>query len=503
MPIISISSSDASRNLRRNPTSVWPDGRKRGWRLEGIATIEPKPSFTFTPDDLIMTMGSCFAREIENALTRLGFDLPACGVEIPRDERVSSVANDILNKYTVQSMANEIEWAFSPPNVADEDLFVTAGDGLWHDPHLVHTLKPASLERVAERRAMVLNTMRRLPECRVIVVTLGLAEAWFDQKLGVYLNSAPPQPAITAEPDRFRLDVLSYDDISKGIDRLLALFKRYGHREHKVLMTVSPVPFNATFTGKDALAANTYSKAVQRAAVEAAVERYDNVDYFPSYEIVTLTDRKTAFHLDNIHVNPEIVSEIMRRVVQAYVPGIEVEAAESLDLMRNSREEFDYPAIIGFGHAAIERRDYVLAASHFSGILYRFADALPPSYMSAAYAGLVQTMQLANRFEEALRHAEMWRAADPKNALAAATMSKILWRLDQREAALEMAQLACELEPGDAVLHLRWASLLIRQNQREQARAVALRAIELDPGLDGAQEILDKTEAGALSDAAE
>lgn len=489
MPLASFCSSDALRNLRRNSNSLWPDGRKRGWRLEGIASVDLKPSFSFSTDDLIMAIGSCFAREIESAFSKLGFTLPARDLEIPADERMTSLGNDILNKYTVQSMANEIEWAFDPPAIPDTDLFVSAGEGLWHDPHLVHTLKPASLERVAERRQSVLQLMRRLPECRIIVVTLGLAEAWFDQKPGIYLNSAPPQPAMAAEADRFRLDVLSYDDISEGIERLLELFKRYGHPEHKILMTVSPVPFNATFTGKDALAANTYSKAVQRAAVEAAVRRHSHVDYFPSYEIVSLSDRRVAFHLDNIHVNPEVVSEIMRRVVEAYVPGMELEA-EGVTEHDKSRDEWDYPTVIGSGHTMLERGEHHTAAALFSSVLFRFEN-LAPLYVHGAYAGLIKALSLAGRWSEAAAHAEKWRKADPKSASAPATLSKLLLQLGKIEEAVSMAGLACELDPTEPSLALRHASILMRDGQLDRARGEARRALQLDPGLDGAREILD------------
>lgn len=494
MPIASFSSSEATRSLRRNPNGIWPDGRKRGWRLNGIATIEPRPTFTFSRDDLIMTIGSCFAREIEKVLAELGFLLPTRELEIPADERITSVANDILNKYTVHSMVNEIEWAFSPPDVPPTDLFVAAGNDLWHDPHLVHTLKPSSLERVVERREAVLKTMRRLPECRIVVVTLGLAEAWFDRKLGVYLNSAPPQPAMAAEPDRFRLDVLSYEDITEGIERLLALLKSYGHPGHRVLMTVSPVPFQATFTGQDALAANTYSKAVQRAAVEAAVRRHDNVDYFPSYETVTLTDRKVAYFVDNIHVNPEVVAEIMRRVVAAYVPGLELAPAGPSIAVDKSRDEFGFRNVLGEGHAALDRGDYFIASSHFSSVLHRFQE-LPPQYSSAAYSGLVQAMLLGGQIEEALRIAGLWRAADPSNAQAAATMSKVLVQFDKRDDAIAVAKLACDLSPQEGVYRLRLASLYLRYDQPDAARDAATKALALDPSLDGATEILLATEA--------
>lgn len=494
MPIQSFNSTDAGRNVRRNPVGMWPDGRRRGQRLEGIADIRPQPSFTIEPDDKLMTIGSCFAREIETALAARGFDLPTTALVLPAEERASATANDILNKYTIHSMANEIEWAFEGTDIAPEDLFVTAGDGLWHDPHLIANMEPVTLERAVERRGQVLDIMRRLPECRVIVVTLGLAEAWFDTKLGIYLNVMPPQSAISAEPDRFRLDVLSYEDITEGIERFLALIAKYGRPDHKVIMTVSPVPFKATFSGGDALAANTYSKAVQRAAAGAAVLRHDNVDYFPSYEIVTLTDRKVAFTIDNIHVNRDIVAEIMRRVVEYYVPALQVEdASEERPADEASRDPFNPSAILGEGYNALEEKDYAKAANQFSAVLFRYRDR-KPALLRDAYTGLIRTLLAAKRSKEARQTAERWLEEDPGHGAPEAMLSKVYQTARNADQALHWAIRATELQPENGIYFQRLAVLAHRKGDSEQARSAAMRALELIPELDVAREILGEVE---------
>jgi hypothetical protein len=494
MPIQSFSSREAGRNMRANPLSLWPGGRRSGHRLEQIAEIAGAPSFRFSMEDKIMTIGSCFAREIEKALAAKGFDLPAMALQLSAEERGGGTANEILNKYTVHSMANEIEWAFAPPAFDPADLFVTAGEGLWHDPHLVANMSPVTMEYAVERREKVYAIMRRLPECRVVVVTLGLAEAWFDTKIGAYLNVMPPQAALNAEPDRFRLDVLSYEDITEGVERLLGLLRRYGHPEHKVLLTVSPVPFKATMTGRDALAANTYSKSVQRAAAEAAVLRHDNVDYFPSYEIVTLTDRKIAYRVDNIHVNPEVVSEIMRRATRAYLPeeaAKDDEPAAAVASQDPSRDPFTTTSILSAAHAALDGKDYALAASHFSALLYRGGENMRRAEMRDCYKGLLQALQAGNRTKEARRVCEEWLARDPENAGAAFMASKIMERDKQPQEALRLAARAVELQPENGIYHQRLAILLDRGGNKEQARASAREALHFMPDLEGARKLLE------------
>lgn len=499
MPIQSFTSREAGRNMRTNPLSLWPGGRRSAHRLEQIAEIAGMPSFRFSMEDKIMTIGSCFAREIEKALAAKGFELPAMALQLSAEERGGGTANEILNKYTVHSMANEIEWAFEPPAIAPEDLFVTAGEGLWHDPHLVANMSPVTMQYARERREKVHAIMRRLPECRVVVVTLGLAEAWFDTKLGIYLNVMPPQAALNAEPDRFRLDVLGYEDIIEGVERLLSLVRKYGHSEHKVLLTVSPVPFKATMTGRDALAANTYSKAVQRAAAEATVLRHDNVDYFPSYEVVTLTDRQIAYRVDNIHVNPEVVGEIMRRAIRTYLPeeaagsgaGAAGDSQTATAAPDPSRDPFSSLSIFAAAHAALDAEDHALAASHFSALLYRGGEDMRRAEMRDGYKGLLRALLAGNRIKEAVRVCEEWLSRDPENGAAVAMASKVMERTAKLDMALRFAARAVELEPENGIYHQRLAILLDRSGNKEQARTSAREALRLMPDLDGARKLLD------------
>ena len=83
-------------------------------------------------------------------------------------------------------------------------------------------------------------------------------------------------------------------EILEELEAIHALLSAHCLPDFKMLATVSPVPLQATFRPEDVMTANAYSKAVQRAALEAFVLRHNNVDYFPSFETVTLTDRRKS-----------------------------------------------------------------------------------------------------------------------------------------------------------------------------------------------------------------
>src|SRR6185369_15039737 len=154
MPIVRLSAEDANRNLRRNRASLWPDGRVPTSRLDDLARVSFRPTFTFTKSDKILTIGSCFAREMERRLASLGFDLPMTRVVLPKEERYTKTENDILSKYTSQSIENELVWARDPAAAPPPELmFLQVGEDLWHDPQLVNNVYPAALTRIQERRA--------------------------------------------------------------------------------------------------------------------------------------------------------------------------------------------------------------------------------------------------------------------------------------------------------------------------------------------------------------
>src|SRR6202043_1490050 len=55
----------------------------------------------------------------------------------------------------------------------------------------------------------------------------------------------------------------------------------------RFLLTVSPVPLTATKSGAHVLVATMHSKSILRAVAGQLAQQRANVDYFPSYEIIS------------------------------------------------------------------------------------------------------------------------------------------------------------------------------------------------------------------------
>ncbi len=483
MPLVSFSGGQAIANVRSTRLSLWPDGRRDRVRLDGVAQVAIEPSFQLVEGEAVFTMGSCFARNIESRLAKLGFDVPTMDIKLPAEERASDIENDLLNKYPPHSILNELRWALDPDAAFPENALLEVKENRWHDPHLAGNLVAAPRERVLERRAMVRNIYRQLPRCRVVVMTLGLVEAWYDTETGLYLNGAPPTPVVQQSPDRFRLDVLTVPEIIEVLEEIYAVLKRFGHPDFRMLLTVSPVPFKATFTGRDAITANSYSKSALRAAAEVFTYGREGVDYFPSYEIVTHTSRSSAFIQDNRHVSADVVNAIVDRVAGAYCPAL-LERSEEEGVRR------------GGGKRAITRAlaagDFAEAARHYAQLGVKAERYERHGYSEFRYRyeygkALARSGQLA----EAQAQFAKTVILNPASAPAHHHLGLVLAKLQRPLEAEDVFRRAVELDPAAIEIRVRFGHQLAANGARDEAGRQFELALRQNPDHVGAKAALE------------
>jgi hypothetical protein len=87
----------------------------------------------------------------------------------------------------------------------------------------------------------------------------------------------------------------------------------------KMIITTSPVPLHATFTNRDVICANQYSKSTLLSAAVELASNHDWIDYYPSYEMVMGTARDLAWLEDGVHVKPALIDQVIGRFTQAYL----------------------------------------------------------------------------------------------------------------------------------------------------------------------------------------
>ncbi|WP_352289111.1 GSCFA domain-containing protein, partial [Psychrobacter sp. GW64-MNA-CIBAN-0177] len=80
-----------------------------------------------------------------------------------------------------------------------------------------------------------------------------------------------------------------------------------------IILTVSPVPLTATATDKHILVASYYSKAVLRAVAGYLSDYFEDISYFPSFEIISVNS-SNDFRFENNRrtVSPKGVDYVMK-----------------------------------------------------------------------------------------------------------------------------------------------------------------------------------------------
>lgn len=315
-----LSAEAAMVRARGNDLRRYPSPERDGERLYPLASPAARASFSIGATDTVYAIGSCFARNVEKALEGAGlrvlsreFDLGEIGASI------EDGAN-FFNKYSIHSVLNEIRWALERDTFPGADIAYEIGRDRYVDAQLGMARLDFPIDTILAFRHRYLDAIRAVVDADVVILTLGYVETWFDRKLDLYLNVMPPTQMIKAEPDRFEFRVLSYHDVLAGLNDLYALLQKYRTKPLKMLVTVSPVPLLATFRDMDVLVANAYSKSVQRAALDEFLIGKTGVDYFPSFEFVTLSNPSVAWSRgDYRHVSQDVINRIMDSVMQSYL----------------------------------------------------------------------------------------------------------------------------------------------------------------------------------------
>ncbi|QNM95085.1 GSCFA domain-containing protein [Chitinimonas koreensis] len=278
------------------------------------------PKFALAADDAIVTAGSCFARHIGRALAERGMrwldaePAPAGLGEAEREAGHYGVFSFRSgNIYTAAMLRQWLAWAYghaAPP------AGTWCEGGRHYDPFRP-AIEPAgydSAEALLAAREATLQAIRRaVAEARCFVFTLGLTEAWLERDGSVVYPVCPGTVHGEFDAARHLFHNYAFAEIHRDLSAAIDLL-RAANPQIRVLLTVSPVPLTATASGQHALVATSHSKSVLRAVAGQLAQERAEVDYFPSYEIITAHPFKGAFFEPNLRsVAPHGVAFVMRQ----------------------------------------------------------------------------------------------------------------------------------------------------------------------------------------------
>lgn len=297
-------------SIRRKTVSM--PAKNTSEQFDGVGylpTITPK--FKIPKGSKIFTIGSCFAREIEG---RVSNEYKMCISDFKLPEHPFKTyhwgtlpVSHLLNEYNLGTIHQRIDSACNNTEIAGG---LVERYGEFKDLLLHIWAEPKSKDVINSFRTLINEFYTNIKTADVIVITLGLIECWYDTVDCIYLNTAPSQSDINNEPSRYHFCELSYEDTTSLLNKCISQINK-NNPNTKILLTVSPVPLEATFSGNNCIMASFSAKAILRASINHVVDIYDNVDYFPSYEIVQ-SRGCAGFTEDNTHVNSESVDAVFK-----------------------------------------------------------------------------------------------------------------------------------------------------------------------------------------------
>lgn len=273
--------------------------------------FNPKFKINFDVEKPVFTIGSCFARELEDSLHTLGYNIPTKHFVDLAELTAGGRLNFSLNQYNPGCMGQIIHSALSGNKL--EPCVFKAKDGTYIDL-LLAGAPTVPLDHLLQRHYNICDLYDGLKQAEALVLTLGITEAWYDTKSDCWLNRAPPITEYTQNSNRYRFRILDFNDCVAALE---TSFSMLNDLKIKTVVTVSPVPLQTTFTNSDCVVANEFGKSTLRAVAGYFTNKYSYVDYFPAYEMIRHLGM-SAYRDDNIHVRLDLIDRITKAMIDVY-----------------------------------------------------------------------------------------------------------------------------------------------------------------------------------------
>lgn len=218
-----------------------------------IGHVPNQPVLSST--DTVITLGSCFARELRYFLNRYG--LSSSNFWIP---------SGLNNTFALRDF---VSWCVTGEETTNGYRYDRTEDGE------IAEWKPEAEQHTYEGH---------FKSAGAIVFTLGLAEVWEDSESGQIFWRGVPESIFDDKRHRFRLSTV--EENTENIHELVRLIRTI-NKTAPIIFTLSPVPLKATFRPQSCVTADCVSKSTLRVALDQALSaNFPDVYYYPSFEIV-------------------------------------------------------------------------------------------------------------------------------------------------------------------------------------------------------------------------
>lgn len=244
----------------------------------------PKPDFEIGHQSRLMLFGSCFAENIGQYFT---------------DNKFRADVNPFGVLYNPSSIHQAIEILLREKDFTEKDVFEHQGlyHTFFHHSEFSDTDKDVFLQNINQKRIQATNSLR---QADILLITFGTSYVFRHIEKGQIVANCHKLRASAFEHYR-----LSVDNIAESWSGLIEELREV-NPSLKILFTLSPIRH-----WKDGAHNNQLSKATLLLAIDELAGRYNNLYYFPSYEIVLDELRDYRFYAeDMLHLNKTAIEYI-------------------------------------------------------------------------------------------------------------------------------------------------------------------------------------------------
>lgn len=284
---------------------------KRSVAIAKSDNLDPvtKVKFRIDRSHSIATAGSCFAQHISRNLASNGFNYliteavpEAFHILVDSDEltryNYGTFTARYGNIYTARQLLQLHKRAYG--DACPEEQFWQVGPAKFIDP-----FRPAiqpngfmcEAELVLDRAKHLAATRSAFETMDILIFTLGLTETFLSRD-GFAYPVAPGVVGGTYDSSVHAFANFGVDDVIKDLTDFWIRVKQR-NPSVRMILTVSPVPLMATAVDRHVLVSNTVSKSVLRLAADQLDRNNEDIQYFPSYEIITSQTSRGNYYGDD------------------------------------------------------------------------------------------------------------------------------------------------------------------------------------------------------------
>ncbi|WP_338764209.1 GSCFA domain-containing protein [Bernardetia sp. ABR2-2B] len=261
----------------------------------------------------IVAMGSCFSENIGQKLI---------------DNKFETLINPFGVIFNPLSVIQLLEWIMEDKNgnILEQNLenYYIQYDEVFYNYHLhskIASQNKEELKQVIKEKAK--QTYAFLEQADTIILTFGTAFMYeliernnekSDKKIPI--SNCHKQPKTL-----FNKKLIDLEEAKAKFEHFIKKLNSFGKREKQVILTVSPVRHL-----KEGLVENNVSKSILRVLAhhicQSEIENFDNINYFPSYELVLDDLRDYRFYeADLLHPNAQAINYIWAKFAESYFDG--------------------------------------------------------------------------------------------------------------------------------------------------------------------------------------